>query len=68
MSNYNFNSLEQDIADSFGVVRALLSRRKRLLKELAEVDYFRWYGERVRKQIASVEFDIRWELLIPKPE
>lgn len=68
MLNYNFNSLEQDIADSFGVVRALLSRRKRLLKELSEVDHFRWYDEPIRKRIARVEFDIMWELFIPEPE
>jgi hypothetical protein len=61
-------TLEQDITESFGVVRGLLAKRKRLLKELTEVDYFRWYGERIRKQMPSVEFDIMWELFIPKPE
>lgn len=57
-------SLHHDIEQAFGPLRALLAKRKRLLREYEEKKNFRWHGEPVLRELRNVELNIRFALFL----
>lgn len=56
------NSIDRDIAATFGPITALVMKRKRALREYEREKHFRWYGDRHMREAESLEFEIIWAL------
>ena len=52
------NSMDRDIAATYGPITALVMKRKRAMLRYDEVKFFRSYGDRHMREAESLEIEI----------
>jgi len=50
--------IDREWLNHYGPLTMLINKRKRLIRELAEINGFRWYDLTIKRSIKSIDFEI----------